>query len=320
MMSPQDRINEQLAETSSIKETAKKQLTKLGVPEYVRNLQMASFDKRLDNLKIEKDQIESVLNKEEIVVTLHSPDLPSGQISVRSLTIILGGLQNLSDSIANTLYNQPSEKGKIPQEILEQNEFILRETKAGSFKAVLELKHPEQSTFEEPVQTQTVSELFGLLESSNTPDNLAETISLLGPRALRNYSEWTKALKELNTSVDIEWLSSYRSPSIISFDSQKADRIFSILSDFSDAIEEEVIIEGKLTGANVRTKNFEIITENGEKITGRISKDALGKIANFGLNNDCLAILLKVKVIGPANREKVSWTLRDIKRMEADDK
>lgn len=312
MTSPQERINEKLAETISIKDAANKQLSILEVPQYVKDLQMASFDKRLEDLNREKAEIESVLDKEEMVVTLHPPDLPSGQISVRALTVILGGLQNLSDSIANTLFNQPSEKGKIPQEILDQNELILRETKVGSFKAILELRHPEKSTFEEPVQTQTVSELFGLLESSNTPDNLAETISQLGPRALRNYMEWTKSIKELNTKVDIEWLSSFKSPSIISFDVQKADRIYSILSDFSEAVEEEVSIEGKLTGANVRIKNFEIVTEDGEKITGRIGKDALEKVSKFGLNNKCKADLLKVKVIGPANREKVSWTLRGI--------
>lgn len=316
MVSPKDRINEKIDETHKIKETAETQLTRLGVAQYVKDLQMASFDKRLEELMEQKQNIERVSNREEIVVTLHPPDLPSGQISVRSLSSILGGLQNLSDSIANTLYNQPSEKGKIPQEILEQNDFILRKTEAGSFKAILELKHPMQPSFEEPIQTQTLSELFVLLESSTTPDSLAETISQLGPRALRHYTDWTKTIKDLNTSVDIEWLSSYRPSSIISFNVQKAEHVYAVLSDFSEASEQELMIKGKLTGANVRIKNFEIVTDAGEKITGRISKNALEKVSNFGLNSNCAANLLKVTVITPSNHEKVSWTLKDINKIK----
>ena len=313
MMSPQDWMKEKIQETESIINAAIKQLSALNIPDYVQSLQISSLERRLEDLKREQKEMEKVLNKEEMILTMHPPDLPSGQIPVRTFTFVLGGLQNLSDSIANTLFNQPSEKGKIPQDILEQNEFILRETKAGSFKAVLEVKHPEQYTLDEPIQSQIIGELFKLLESSDVPDQLAELISQLGPRTLRNYIEWTKSIKELNTSIELEWTSSYRPPSRISLNVEKAERIFKTLSDFSDTTETEVKITGKLTGANVRIKNFEIVTDEGEKITGRISKDALEKIENSGLNKKCEADLLKVTVIGPANREKVSWTLRDIK-------
>lgn len=313
MMSPQDWMDRKIRETESIIKDTKEQLSVLDIPDYVQSLQISSFKRRLEDLKKVKKEIERVSNREEMVLTMHSPNLPSGKISVRAFTSVLSGLQNLSDSIANTLFNQPSEKGKIPQDILEQNEFILRETKAGSFKAVLEVKHPEQHTLDEPMQSQIIGELFKLLESSDVPDQLAELISQLGPRTLKNYIEWTKSIKELNTSIELEWTSLYRSPSRISLNVEKAERIFKTLSDFSNTTETEIKIIGRLTGANIRIKNFEIVTDEGEKITGRISKDALKKIENLGLNKKCEADLLKVTVIGPANREKVSWTLRDIR-------
>ncbi len=312
MTSPQEEINKKITETKSVKDISSTQLEKMGIPKYVIDLQTASFEKRNDDLKKEREEIESVLDKETVIVALTSPGLPPGQISLRVFSLVLGGLQDLSDSIANTLYNQPSEKGKIPQEILDQNEFILKETRAGSFEAVLELKHPEQISIEGPVQVQTIAELFGLLESSNAEDNLAETISRLGPRTLRNYAEWTKSIKELNTTVDLEWFSSFRPSTKISFNATKAEKVHSILNDFSNTIEEEIEIKGKLTGANIRIKSFEIIKNDGEKITGRISKDAVEKIADFGLDKNCKADLLKVTVRGSADREKSFWTLRDI--------
>lgn len=316
MRLPQDEINEKIKETNSIIDIAKKELNEIGVPDYVQSLQISSLNKRLQDLTKEKEEMQSVLDKESLVLSLYPPKLPSGQISVRTLTVILGGLQNLSDSIANTLFNQPSEKGKIPQEILDQNELVLRETSAGSFKAILDAKHPDQVTLEEPVQSQTIAGLFSLLEVSDVPNDLAETISQLGPRALRNYSEWTKSIKELDTAVEMEWRSSYRPLSHIKLNPDKAGRIYSILSDFSSTTEMEVKVKGTLTGANVRTKTFEIVVDDGAKITGKIKADALYSVAQFGLNNECEADLLKVTVVGPANREKNSWTLRGIEEIK----
>lgn len=313
MKLPQDRMNEKIEATHNIIDTVKKQLTELDVPDYIQSLQMSSLNKRLEDLAKEEEELTSVLTKESLALSLHPPNLPTGQVPVRTLTVILGGLQDLSDSIANTLFNQPSEKGKIPQEILEQNELILRETRAGSFIAVLDAKHPEQTTLEEPIQSQTIAELFNLLEASSGPEDLAETISKLGPRALKFYTAWTKSIKELNTPVEIEWQSSYHPLSRIHLDTKKADHIYSMLSDFSNTTEMEVEINGKLTGANIRTKSFEIVADDGDKITGKIKTDALNDVAQFGLNNECEADLLKVTVIGPTNREKTSWTLRSIK-------
>lgn len=307
-----DDINEKIKQTEDTIDLAKRQLTELDIPDYVQLLQISSLDKKLQDLTKEKSRIEKNLNKESLILSLYPPDLPSGHISVRTLTVILGGLQDLSDSIANTLFNQPSEKGKIPQEILDQNELVLRETRPGLFKAILDAKHPDQVTLEEPVQSQVIYQLFYLLEASDAPEDLAKTISELGPRALKNYTEWTRSIKELKTSIELEWQSSYHQFSRIKLSTDKADRIYSILSDFSNTTEMDVTMKGKLIGANIRTKSFEIVTEDGEKITGKIKKDVLNNVAEFGLNNHCEVDLLKISIIGSANREKTSWTLRGI--------
>ncbi|MGP6151333.1 hypothetical protein [Priestia flexa] len=314
MVSPQERIDEKIQETASVIEAAKAQLKEYGLPLFIQELQLSSLEKRLEDLQLEKENIERNLDKEELVLTMHPENLPSGEVSVRELTVILGGLQDLTDSIANTLYNQPSEKGKIPNEILENNTFILKATRAGSFKAVLELKHSAQDSIDEPVQTQTIKELFSLFDSSNTLDKLTENISYLGPRTLKNYTEWTKSLKELKTSVDLDWFSARTPYSKTSISNQKAESIYNFLSDISETHEEEVVISGTLTGANARIKTFEIFTDEQEKITGRIVKDIVGVVACFDLNTECEAELLKVTTINSStHKTKVTWTLKNIK-------
>lgn len=318
MMSPQERANEKIQETETIIKDTNEILNKLELPDFAKEIQLNSLNRRLNNLKEECAEIQRTSESEELILTLHPRDLPSGQISVRSLTTILGGFQNLSDSIANTLYNQPSEKGKIPQDILDFNEMIFKEARAGSFKAVLELKHSSKNLFDEPVQSQTLSELFELLFSSEGEETLSESISFLGPRALKNYSEWTKTLRDLDTAVEVEWSSSYKGYSKVSINPEKAESIYKILSDFSETSEEEVSLNGKLMGANVRTKTFEINTSDGEKITGRISKDAIPGVASFVLDKQCKAILLKVTTKS-SSKEKVSWTLKSISEIEKED-
>lgn len=315
MISPQDRAKEKKQQTESIIDSTKKILEKLNLPDYAKDIQLTSLYKRMEKLIKEKEEINRTSENEELILTLHPKDLPSGKISVRSLTMILGGLQNLSDSIANTLFNQPSEKGKIPQEILDFNEIIFKESKAGSFKAVLELKHSAQETFEDPVQSQTLSELFNLLYSSNDEESLSESIVFLGPRALKNYSEWTKSIRDLDTKVEIEWISSYKGYSKTIITPKKAENIYQVLSDYTETTEEEITLSGRLMGANVRTRTFEISTDEEERITGRITKDALNKVASFILAKKCKATLLKVTTKS-RSKEKVYWTLKDIQDIE----
>lgn len=314
MTSPQERINEKIKDTENVIKRTNDIMTSLGLPDYLSNLQKRSLEMRLSKLSEEKKEIQRVANDEEVMVTMHPPELPSGQITIRTLSKVLGGLQDLSDSIANTIFNQPSEKGKIPQEILKRNEFILTETKAGSFKAILNLRHSDQLTLDDelPEQEQTVLELFKLFNSSNSQDDLADIISDLGPRTLRNYSEWTQNIKDLNTPIDIDWVSAHEGRNKISFSAQKVELVHSMLNSLSDSTsEEEISISGTLTGANVRKQTFEIIDESGNRITGRVVKDAIPSVATFGLNKKCIANILKVTVKGPV-KERVSWTLKEI--------
>lgn len=311
MMLPQNRADEKFKDTETFIKAVDEILNKLELPDFAKEIQLNSLNRRADNIKEECKEVKRTSESEELILTLHPKDLPSGQISVRSLTTILAGFQNLSDSIANTLYNQPSEKGKIPQDILDFNEMIFKEARTGSFIAVLDLQHTSKNLVDEPVQSQTLAELFKLLSASDGEESLSESISFLGPRALRNYSEWTKSIKDLDTTVEVEWMSSYKGYSKAAIDPEKAGNIYKRLSDFSESSEEEVVLTGRLMGANVRTKTFEISDENGEKITGRISKDALPEVASFVLDKPCNAILLKV-ITKSSSREKISWTLKSI--------
>lgn len=312
MTSPKERINEKLKATESIISDVETELNSYELPDYLKQLQLESFEKRLSEINSEKEEVDYLIGKEEMTLTMRPQDLPSGEVGLRDFTLIAGGFQELADSVANTIFNQPSEKGKIPNEVLDKNEMILKETKAGSFIAVLNIRHPEQTSLDEPDSTQTIKELFSLFDSSDDENLLAEKVSLLGPRALKNYVNWTKIISEVNTPVDIVWRSAYSEKSSMSFNRENAGKIYNTLNNFSDAKEEDISLEGKLTGTNIRTETFELISNEEERISGRISKDSLQNLTTPNYNKTYFFELIKVIITGPGFKEKVSWTLKDI--------
>lgn len=315
MIRPHERIHEKKKSTEEVIAKIESELDAYDVPDYVKELQLSSLQKRLEEIKKEEEKIKRLSDKEELVLTMKPKNLPAGQISVRDFILVIGGLQELSDSIANTIYNQPSEKGKIPANILDKTEMVLKETRAGSFQAILNINHPKQTSLEEPEIVHTMNELFSLFDSSSDEELLAEKISVLGPRALKNYIHWTKAIREMDTPIDLEWRSSYKERASISWDRKNANKIYKLLNNFSDAKEEEVTLQGRLTGANIRTETFEFISEDGERISGRISKEAIPSFISPKFGSNYTIDLIKV-MIGHGFKEKVSWTLKNISLLE----
>lgn len=306
-------IQKRIDSTKATIESARRQYDESVVPHYLADLDVGSLEQRLRDLEREYEQITNTEDREQVTIVLHPPGMEPGHIPIRSLSQILGGLQLLSDSVANTLFNQPSERGNIPQEILDYNTLIWREARAGSFEVVLDMPHSPQEEFHDPVQVQTLQELFRLFNSADKTDLLMESISALGPRTLKHYREWTRVVRDNCTPVEIEWSSSIMGKEKISFTIEKVDRIYSVLSNISDTTEEEVTLSGRLTGANVRTKSFELFLFDGEKITGRIAKDAVAAVARIVLDSTCKANLLKsVTRFQSIQREKVTWTLQGI--------
>ncbi|MGI2295672.1 hypothetical protein [Paenibacillus sp. GXUN7292] len=311
-----DELTNRIKETEEIIEVCKANHKAIGLPDYISNLEIASLQQRLTDLK-NKFNEEVRSHSEELEVRLETRDLPSGQIPVRTLTTILGGLQALTDSVANTLFNQPSNRGPIPQDIIERNSWVLKTVKAGSFIAVIDLKHENQMSMDEVPQHQIISELYSLFNASDDEEPLLDAISSLGTRTLKYYTDWTKSIRDLNVPVEINWTTTQvqNDETKISFDPDKADKIFTILNERLTSREEEIILQGRLTGINVRTKSFELCAVDGNKIVGRIVKDKVSKSAGY-LDKRCRAELLKIITRSSAGQEKVSWTLNDVEDEE----
>ncbi|MFP4976369.1 hypothetical protein ACE6ED_13280 [Paenibacillus sp. CN-4] len=307
-----DSLDKQIASSSDYIAEIQRMNQALGIPDFLTKLEINSVEMRITDLERVREE-ECINNEfEELEVTLYPEDLPSGEVSVRSLVAVLGGVQSLTDNVANTLFNQRSNRGPIPQEIIDRNTWVLKAVKAGSFIAVIELENNKQLTFEEPPQRQIINELFNLLYASDEEESLLEAASYLGKRTLSHYTDWAKSIKELGIPINLNWTTS-GSPkkATVQLDPEKAERIFTILTDKLESSEEEITTTGKLTAVNVRTGSFEFMPYEGEIFTGRIPKFLIPKAAKH-LDNQCTLEVLKVTARSTAGKESVSWTLKEI--------
>lgn len=310
-------LRKHIEETKDIIEKTEQNHKALNLPDFISNLEISSLNMRIFDLERDLEKEHEEQQNEQLEVKLYPKNLASGEIPVRTLVDVLGGLQDLTDSVANTLFNQPSNRGPIPQEILEGNSWILTNVKAGSFIAELSLDHDQQLSLEYVPQKMIINEIFNLFNASDEEESLLEVISGLGGRTLKYYMEWSKKLRELDTPIDINWVSSNKiTNNTIKFDPEKAERIYKVLNEKLASFEEEITLTGRLTGVNVRTLSFEFEyipdgTARKETITGRILKNAITPAVS-SLDKYCSAELLMVTTKSTAGREKVTWTLKNV--------
>ncbi|NMM54986.1 hypothetical protein [Paenibacillus aquistagni] len=318
-----DNLRKRINETDDVIRKIEQNYSVLKLPDFVSNLEISSLNMRKIDLERDLERESKAQQSEQLEVKLYPKNLPSGAVPVRTLVEVLGGLQDLTDSVANTLLNQPSNRGPIPQEILEGNSWVLTNVKAGSFIAELNLDHDLLLSLEdtEIPQKTIIGELFSLFNASDEEESLLEVISGLGGRTLKYYMEWSKKLRELDTPIDLNWVSSESiSNQIIKFDPEKAERIFKVLNEKLASYEEEFTLTGRLTGVNVRTSTFEFEffdkgSERKDTIYGRIQKNTIVPAVDF-LDKKCRVDLLKITTKSSAGREKIAWNLKDVNKPE----
>ena len=109
----------------------------------------------------------------------------------------------------------------------------------------------------------------------------------------------------MDARVELSWLLSVCRLEKVVFDPERAQKIFTFLSENLSYDEKEVLYEGWLTGVNVRTNTFELYSNEGDKITGRIIKDSISKAVSH-LDKNCITQLLKGITVSSAGIEKVS--------------
>ena len=271
-------------------------------------LLIPEMEKRLKDLINEEEKLKIFEKTESLKLVIKGENIDTGQISIRVLTGVLQGLQSLTDSIANALYNIPSSVGKIPNNILVETNLKLTGIFSGSFGIEIKSDISTNNDYESPIMTSTLNKFFDLLNSSLDPDKVMEEMSLLGSRTLNNYKEWLNTILDNNIDISIVRTNTYAEDNKYDIFKSSIPQIIKSMDYLKEENSEEIIYTGRLTGLNIRTFTFEFAV-NDNLIKGKGSLDTIDKIKN-NLGSIIQLHLLKTTTKNLSNgNERISWFL-----------
>lgn len=267
---------------------------------------------RLKNLKSQKQILENSYLKESVKLIISGENIKKGKISSRILVAVLNGFQSVADSIANSLINEPTSSGKIPANILHQTDLELVNIFEGSFGVELESNIEENLMVDNAVITETLDKLFGLLSSADDNDKVFDEISELGSRTLNHYKTWLKDISEYGVEIQVERKNQYAENYCWRMKRDMLPSLLNSLENLKEEYTEEVYVEGKLTGLNLRKEKFEFINNKEEVISGRVKYEIIENNKHLLGEKVKLNLIKNITRNLSTGREKITWFLKDI--------
>ncbi len=278
----------------------------------IREMTLSESRRRLQQLYEKRKQLEDSLSREQISLRIYGDNVESGKVSTRILLATLEGFQKLTDSIANALLHTPTQKGKIPQSVLDLTNFQVTGVFAGSFGITLEKEETQLEAYSGMSQlTSVLGEFFTVLESTDHDELLLNSITPFGKRVVNHYREWLQELQANEVNLDIQWNDSLANSRRIHVLAEKAPHIISILDTIDSVDDREVKMTGTLTGINIRNLSFELVVDGVGLIQGKSKLETL--IALTGsIGQEITATLIQSISTTKGNVQKVNWYLYNL--------
>lgn len=278
----------------------------------LREMILSETRRRLQQLYKKRTQLEDSLSREQISLRIYGDNVESGKVSTRILLATLDGFQNLTDSIANAILRTPTQKGKIPQSVLDLTNFQVTGVFAGSFGITLEKEETQLEAYSGMSQlTSVLGEFFTVLESTDHDELLLSSITPFGKRVVNHYREWLQKLQANDVNLDIQWNDSLAASRRIHVLAEKAPKIISILDTIDSVDDREIKLTGKLTGINIRNLSFEMVVDGVGLIQGKSKMETLIALT-ASLGQEITATLIQSISTTKGNVQKVNWYLYEV--------
>jgi hypothetical protein len=254
--------------------------------------------------------------RETFNIHLYPWDTKLPELSTRNFGNILVSTQELIDALGQICEDEePSIKGAIPADILQQTKMNTCQIFEGSFG--VQFKSANVSDlFGESLASKAIHEFLGLLSAQDNEDDLSNKLHVLKGRVASKYRRLLKEVNNLGSGIKFEW----GSPNSLyggQFELTKAqvEKAHSIVDSIDVQMSEAVEVKAKLIGLNVRTKRYEILgLESDERFSGQVSQETIGDIEHAVINNNYVATLKKIiETKSSSGDETIKWVLVGLK-------
>ena len=242
---------------------------------------------------------------------------PTGRISATIAGQFMGNLQRFVDAVGQANTGRPTSRGVIPDSILNETRLDPISTYAGSFGIRFET-NKQDDLFGESLVKESLERLFDLLDVGYQASELTDHLTELKARVAKNYKDLLSTIETSLSTVSLSWIQ----PGTldlrhISMNDETARNIIAQIESFSDLTKDNLTLEGRFVGGNVRTLRFEIETsDTDERLDGSIHEDAISEVEHTRLNSSCRVVLdptLQVNEV--TGEERTIYTLLSIEQI-----
>jgi hypothetical protein len=219
------------------------------------------------------------------------------EASAKHVGIILESMQGVLDAIGNSIQQKNltnNKVGKISQDIIDKTRISILGTYRGSFGIRLALPHQGKLDLTDlSLGCQVIEEFMSIISSSQAKNysDLSGKLIALQKHSVQKFRKFLFALSDSDINISLDWGSPFPSKggsAILTFNNTL--EIISFINDLDFSDIETYQLTAELIGVNKRNRKFELLTFEGEKITGTIESNlfheknvdlTIGKIYRF---------------------------------------
>lgn len=236
-----------------------------------------------ERLLAERSELLSHRVTERVDLALDGANFQKDGASAGTLGTLLIRLQKLYSSIAQAITEGPTLRGPLSTQITSATELRLASTFPSSFGMSLVVQRAQGGQSLSHLPGATFERLFGLLATDATPEAIMQVTGELGGRVLNHYLHVATILRSTETSLKLEWSDSEGIKHYWITSPKQAAESVALINGIKAVESVTLKIKGRVVGASLLRNRFEIITEDGQVVEGKVSGNALRSISSsFG--------------------------------------
>ncbi|MFG0252757.1 MAG: hypothetical protein ACF8NJ_07795 [Phycisphaerales bacterium JB038] len=281
-------------------------------PDRSSELLLKSLETRLANLRQARESLrDDVLPGHELDVVFSGAPVQDDRIQAAFLGKALQSLQSLVYALTSQVLGHRRPTGVWPENVLQRSTLQVAETFPGSFGVKLEALDQQLDIEGELAIQPALEDLFAVIGSETTGRDFLAELGPIGPRARSHLRAFVEHVAKSEAEVRLRWPRTDGQ-----WEAKLSPTRAHDLADLLQRIEEEDRLQtevGRLEGAIIRTRYFELILDDERIISGRVSPDTQADIADFfGHRVEATLLVTKVTDRGTGT-EKETYRLLELR-------
>ena len=248
---------------------------------------------------------------EVVKISLDGGKYSRHSASLTDLGHFLVRFQSLYSSVAQAIKSGPTQRGRIPNTLLNATDMRLASVFPSSFG--MEVYVPsEYDMHGNSITNDALEVLFQLLGSLKNEDKIMRFSGELGKRSFGHLRRMAQDLNRSGSDINISWSDYTGTINTWGASLNDTEQVISHLDNIVESRSTEVEYEGLLVGASLLKNRFELLLPTTVLIEGKVVSGITKKIQdNFG--SRCRVRVAETELFDRGNQDrKVFYTLTEI--------